>query len=55
MKPASGLQLLLGHSSAHLPAGGLDVTTRVVRRSEQRMEDNRLDTSEYFRYIALQH
>jgi len=34
-----------------LSTGGMDITTRVVRRSEQRLEDNRLDTSEYFRQI----
>ena len=45
--------LPLGLIGCHVSAGGLDVTTRVVRRSEQRMDDNRLDTSEYFRYTIV--
>ncbi len=35
-----------------LAAGGLDVVTRVTRRSEAQLPENRLDTSEYFEQVG---
>ena len=35
--------------------GGLDVTTRVTRRSENESPPDRLDTSEYFQQVGLRH
>ena len=32
--------------------GGLDVTTRVTRRSENDLPPDRLDTSEYFQQVT---
>jgi hypothetical protein len=35
--------------------GGLDVVTRVTRRSEAQLPENRLDTSEYFEQVGPHH
>ena len=35
-----------------LPTGGLDVVTRVTRRSEAQLPEHRLDTSEYFEQVG---
>lgn len=46
------MHLNKNHSDAPMHAGGLDVVTRVTRRSEAQLPENRLDTSEYFEQVG---